>query len=750
MFQRKNLYRLGLVVLVALVIGFILPPLLSAVGVQFAYSDGTSTALILLVSILAGTIAFLIYQPTSELLPRPSAIGLGMFRYLVLLTIGLLFLEPRLETRQKNSAPPVIAVLHDDSESIVIHRDSQYVQTAYPGQLKAFLDKLNSGQAKSLFYGFSQQLLQDVTFDSLKFARSGTNISGALQETAKLFGNQNLGAVVLISDGISTSGVNPLYTLDQFQQPIYTVLLGDTTPQKDVRVAEVLYNEIAYLENETPIKVKLHSTGYDNAPVRVSIRARGKLLGSETVSVTRSSPNAEVDFLIKPDKIGIIQYTISVDPLPGELTQRNNLKRIFINVLETRVKVALFAGYPHPDIGALRLALQRDERYEISEFIHKSPAAYYNDPGPVDLKDFDLILLHNFPFSQADAPMMKRIEKEIVDNKTPLMAFIGHRTDLAVLKNSLGEYMGIVPGAIQPTSEEAQINFVDAYTTHSTFTFDERWIRIMNAAPPLYRNQSEWKSGGDTKVFGTARIKNIVLDYPIFGLQNHLGRKNMVFVGENLWRMRAQAKIESDDFDLFDTWLYNLIQWLIVREDKRRFKVNPAKRLFSGSEQVLFRGEAYDESYNPLPGVDIKLSLTHPDGKEDVLYMNETGNARYFLEMSNLEEGTYQYSAEGRKNDVKVGTDRGEFSIGKSNIEHFRLTADKGLLEQIALRTGGKFITARELDGLADEINRLNSLKPVVSYVTRRIGFNEYRWIFFVLLGLLALEWIIRKRYSLS
>ncbi|HHG83302.1 MAG TPA: hypothetical protein ENJ82_01020 [Bacteroidetes bacterium] len=272
----------------------------------------------------------------------------------------------------------------------------------------------------------------------------------------------------------------------------------------------------------------------------------------------------------------------------------------------------------------------------------------------------------------------------------------------------------------------------------------------MNAAPPLFRNQSEWKSGGDTKVFGTAKIKNIVLDYPIFGLQNHLGRKNMVFVGENIWRMRAQSKLESNDFDLFDTWIYNMIQWLIIREDKRRFKVNPAKHLFSGSEQILFRGEAYDESYKPLPGVDIKLTLRHPDGKEDVLYMNETGNARYFQELSNLEEGTYQYSAEGRKNEVKIGSDRGEFSIGKNNIEHFRLTADKGLLEQIALRTGGKFVTARQLDDLAKEINQLNSLKPVVSYSTRRMGFNEYQWIFFILLGLLALEWVIRKRYSLS
>ncbi|MEM0996081.1 MAG: hypothetical protein AAGN35_03330 [Bacteroidota bacterium] len=750
MFERKNLYTLGFVVLLALVIGFVLPSVLEALGVRSAYPEGVSTSLTVLISIVAGAVAYLLYQRTEAVLPRSASIPLGILRYLVLLAVGLLFLEPRLENRQKNSNPPVIAVLQDNSESVIIHRDSQYVQASYPGQLQSFLDKLEAGPASPLFFSFSQQLRPDVTVDSLAFDQSGTNISGALQEAAKLFSNQNLGAVVLISDGISTSGINPLYTLDEFQQPVYTVLLGDTTPQKDVRVAEVLYNEIAYLENETPIKVKVHSTGYENAQARVSIRQGGKVLGTETVSISRTQPNIDVDFLVKPTQTGITQYSISVDPLSGELTQRNNYKAIFINVLETRVKIALFAGFPHPDVGALRLALQRDERYEVAEFIHKTPATFYNDPQAADLSEYDLFILHNFPFSSADAAVLDRIKIEVAENKTPLMVFVGQNTNLPAMATGLGDYLGIIPGAIIENSEEAQVNFLDEYRQHSTYTFEDRWLRMMNNAPPIYRNRSEWKAAGDTKVFGTARIKNVVLDYPVFGLQNHLGRKNMVFVGEYIWRMRAHVLVETDEFSDFDAWIYNIIQWLIVREDKRRFKVSPAKRLFSGSEPILFRGEAYDESYNPLPAVDIKLTLRKPDGNEDVLYMNETGNARYFLELNNLEEGTYSYEAEGRKNEVLVGTDRGQFSIGKNNIEHFRLTADDGLLEQIALRTEGKFIRARDLEALAEEINQLSTLKPVVNYVTRRTGFNELAWIFFVLLGMLAVEWVVRKRYSLS
>ncbi|MEM7038054.1 MAG: hypothetical protein AAF570_13810, partial [Bacteroidota bacterium] len=608
MFGLKYPYTLGLVLVAALALGLVVPSAADALNIQFGYSDEAATLVSMLISMVAGTVAFFLYH-RNGLIGTRIALPLGILRYLVLLVAGLLLLEPRLESKNKQSAPPVIAIVHDDSESVVIHRDSQFVKTEYPAALQRFVDKLNTDKVSTHFFGFSQDLLPDIGPDSLTMAQSGTNISAALTETARLFSNQNLGAVVLVSDGIATSGSNPLYELDQFQQPVYTVLLGDTTPQKDVRIMEVLYNEIAYLDNETPIKVKLQSSGYETATLRVSIRGGGNLLGSQTVTVNKDQSGAEVDFLVKPDRVGIRQYSISVDPLSDELTTRNNFKAIFINVLETKVKLALFAGYPHPDVGALRMALSRDERYEVTEFIHQGKTDYYNNPANYDLTEFDLIVLHNFPFSPADQVMLDKIKGQVENRKVPLMHFIGQHTNLATLQNTLGAHMGIVPGAQLQQVEEAQLTFKNEYKEHSTFTFDDAWLRMMNAAPPIFRNKSEWKSSGDTRVFATARIKNVELDYPIYGLQNHLGRKNMVFLGENIWRTRAHAYVETNDFEAFDGWLYNNIQWLIVREDKRRFKVNPSKRLFTGQEPILFRGEAYDESYNPLTGVDIKLNL---------------------------------------------------------------------------------------------------------------------------------------------
>ena len=105
-----------------------------------------------------------------------------------------------------------------------------------------------------------------------------------------------------------------------------------------------------------------------------------------------------MDFLIKPEEVGIQQFSVHISELEGEISTRNNHKAIFINVLETRVKVAIFAGGPHPDVGAIHKTLERDERYEVIDFIHKDRQAWYNSPDNYQLEDFDLLILHNFPF----------------------------------------------------------------------------------------------------------------------------------------------------------------------------------------------------------------------------------------------------------------------------------------------------------------------------------------------------------------
>ena len=675
---------------------------------------------IILILIFAAGLSYFMYRGTRDILPRRVQWLLTAFRFLVFTFIGILLLQPLLNTLKKLSYAPIIAVLQDVSESLVIQKDSNFVKEEYPGLLKDFTGAFNGDDYELNLFSYANDISNELDVDSMQFDQTGTNISRAINEVQQLYQNQNLGAIVLVSDGISTAGTNPLYTIEGLQQPIYTVLIGDTTIQQDVKIKEVLFNEIAYLNNEMPIQVNVQTSGYDQADLKITLRNNDKVLGTNSIKLGRNKPQGSVSFLVKPETVGLQQYEVSVTRLNNEITYRNNYRRIFINVLENRVKIALFAGAPHPDIGGIRQALERDERYELQEFVLQRPGRYYESPTNYNLSDYDLFILHNFPNSSADKAMVQELVDEIKERKAPMMFFVGKFTDLRNMQ-PLYEYMGITPKNFNLRSEEITLNFSPEYAQHSTYTFSESWIRWANDAPPIYRNRSNWEPKSTAEVFATVKIKNIALDYPVYALQNYLGRKNMVFLGENFWRMRAHSYREYEDFDFFDEWFFNNITWLMVQDDKRRFKVEPSRRIFSGSDPVSFKGQAYDESYNPISGVEIRLNLRSPDGKVNDYYLNEISDAQYFVELNNLTEGTYSYVAEGRHNDRIIGTDKGQFSVGKSNIEHFQLQANRDVLQQMALRTGGEFIYARNLDELPEKLKALETLKPVSDFKRQKV-----------------------------
>lgn len=711
------------------------------------FSFSSSPAWLLLIVPLAGLAAWFMYRRTSGILSQPVRWLLTGFRFVVLSLLGLLLLEPLLSTLSKLRYPPVVAVIQDNSESLRVHRDSNFVKKDFPNLLKSFLADWNEDDYDLHGHTFSRDIKDGLSPDSLRFNGEGTDIASALQNVHERYRNQNLGAMVLISDGISTSGSNPLYVVDKIRQPVFTILLGDTTPQRDVRIRDLLFNELAYLNTETPIKVLVEADGYDNIPVTVTLSAGGKQVGAKQLTLSNNANKAEADFLFTPEKTGLLELVATVSRLDGEVTYRNNQQRVYINVLESRVKIGLFAGGPHPDLGALKDAFRREKSFEVLDYTLKGTGIYYEDPAKINFADIDLFILHNYPQSSADAAMVRKIAEEIEKRNIPAIYLVGTFTNLTTMQ-PLYNYMAVSPKSFNPRSTEVLLNFKETYTRHATYLFPPDWISWANNAPPVFRNNSTWEAKANAEVLAMAKIKNVAVDYPVYALQEQLGRKNMVFLGENFWRMRAHSYLEKESFDYFDDWIFSNIKWLMSRSDKRRFKVTTSKQSYAGDEPVFFRGEAYTESYDPMPGVEIKLTVTDPNNKQTDYYLTETGRAQYSLELANLDEGSYSFKAEGRKDGKLLGTDEGAFSIGRSNIEHLRLQADKDLLQQIAMRTGGKFFMARNLAEARKAIETLE-LKPVADFRRDRRDFHRFGWVMALILTLLSVEWIVRKLNSL-
>jgi len=714
-------------------------------SIDFTYSAW----LLPLCILLAGGLTYWMYRRMADRVANRSMLWLlrGL-RFTALLLLLLLLLEPLLTALTTESYPPIVVVLHDNTESLTAHKDSAFVRREFPAKLQATLDRLADEGVSVQTFAIGTDVKPLFGLDKLNYQVAGTDLAGALQTVADDYASQNLSAVILASDGIVTNGLNPVNVVEALRVPVFTILLGDTTPQRDLLIENVLYNDISYLNTETPIGITVKATGMDAATVQVSLAQRGRPIGTQTVNLSKGSPQGNVQFNVPLKEVGIQQFEVHITELDGEISYRNNHQLLFINVLESRVRIALFAGASHPDIGALSKCFATDPRYDFQKFIRRDEGGFYTQPNVNELGSYDLFIFHNFPSTVNDKLLLEKILDESKARKTPIMHFVGLKTRMNISPRQT-DYMALTPAVWRETASEAQIEPKAAYLNHVTNRFENDWLGWLAQGPPILRNDGDWKPRAGTDVFATAKIKGIALDYPVFALQENDGFKNMVFVGENLWRYRMYAFTENESFAYFDEWIQNLVQWLTTKEDKRKFRVFPTQTLYNADEPVILKGLAYDATYQPLGDVDIKVVLTDPAGKTFDYFLTEAQTGTYFAEIANLPEGTYSYTAVGTKKGVQVGTDAGQFSVGRSAIEFLNLQADANTLRQLALRTKGTFVAGRQVETVADDILKLDTLSPLLDYKRTTMALHRFWWPLLLALGLLAIEWVIRKRNGL-
>jgi len=185
-----------------------------------------------------------------------------------------------------------------------------------------------------------------------------------------------------------------------------------------------------------------------------------------------------------------------------------------------------------------------------------------------------------------------------------------------------------------------------------------------------------------------------------------------------------------------------LTQYLSAKEDKRRFKVYTIKNEFEDTEPVVFQTEIYNDIYEEVYGQQVTLVLISEDGeKRNYSYATNENNTKY--RVGNLPEGVYSFRASVTLNDEQMSSS-GEFTVRSLQIEALNLTANHDLLRQVADESGGSFSTLSSLSGLLYSFQ--GQKVPGKIYTSEAfLPIINLKWLFFLLLLLVATEWSIRK-----
>lgn len=703
----------------------------------------------LLLAVLASIVlTWWLYRETTPELSRNQRLLLGFLRSAALSIILFLLAEPLFLNTSQITEQPVLGLLFDESQSMELSEaDSTRDNRGYRELIDRILSATSSERV-SLF-GFGGEGRELPIIDSLSLDAPRTNVSAGLEFVRDRLQDKLLGAVVLVSDGRHIEGRNPEHVADLFPVPVITLVVGDTTIRKDLRIQQVLSNELSYVGREVPVQVHIRNEGHDAQFITVTMTMEGRILDQEMLTLPPSGGVAITELTFVPDKVGFFQYRIDISHLDGELTFRNNSQLLSLQILERERQVLLLSGAPSPDASAYARMLSENSDTQLTVRTQKAPGVYYEGSlAPLDMAP-DLIILNGYPSNETTAGDISLI-RAAIESGSSLLYVMDRSSDLVSLKGSLARFLPVRPRIIRSGFVTGFFVPADRAHLHAVFDISNRretssWSRL----PPISLNQTTWDLVPGAVTLAHTTIRGISVENPVFIINRSLGSRSAAFLASGLWRWRNAPEDLDAEAGRWTELFTNLVQWLVTGEDDRPVRVSPSRGALDESEPVDFGGQVYDENLAPVSDASVLLTIEAPDGELFPYQMQVLGNGRYTIKLGNLSEGTYSYTAVATRDGGELGSDRGTFSVGALSVEFRTPYADPLLMRQIARRSGGFSISADNLDGLSARLAALPSFKPRT--VTTESQMRLWRRLPFLLvvLVLMSVEWFMRKRFGL-
>lgn len=646
-----------------------------------------------------------------------------VLRFLSVSIIAFLLLSPLLKTNLRTVERPLIIIAQDNSQSVIFGKDSAFYRN-YPDELDKIADALGKDYEVRP-YSFGEKVSEG--FDPA-FSAKETNMAILFDEFQTLYSNRNVGALILASDGIYNKGVNPLYASEKIKFPIYTIALGDTNLNKDLILFKVNYNRIAYLGNEFPVEVVVHANQLNGGKSLLTISDKSGILLRKNIEINNDTYTETVLLHLEAKNTGIQRFNVRLSPIEGEISTVNNSQNIFIDILDARQKILILAEAPHPDISAIKQAIESNYNYEVEDFIIDD----FNKP----FGEYNLVIMHQIPSVKYTSA---HFIKQLSEKNLPALYILGSKTNL-------NDFNKLTTGLIIKGKKLSYNESTPAYNKDfALFTVSEPTLDAVKEFPPLLSPYGEYKTNNALNVLFRQTIGNVESDYPLVAFLQTLDSKQGVIVGTGLWRWRMTDFAKNNNHYGFNELISKMVQYLSVKVDKSFFRIIGDNNFYE-NENVEFDAEVYNDSYELINSPEVSLDIINSDENSFPFTFSKTANA-YYLDAGSFPVGNYIYKAR-----VKVGSKifqaNGAFTVSAVNIESINTVADHNLLYKLANRHDGMMFYPSDFDELVETIKSREDIKSV-SYLQKRYNelVNLY-WIMILIILLIGGEWFLRKYHG--
>lgn len=665
--------------------------------------------------------AWLMYRKPVDLSKNLRYI-LAAIRAVTVFFITVLLISPLVKSVKYEPQKPLVLIAQDNSSSINTFKPAGFNPSAFIDDLAKLKQELGDKYDVQEF-SFDKELHPGL---SKNFGGEQTDIAGALHQLNDRFTNQNIGALILATDGLYNQGNDPQYEARNIKTSIYTIALGDTTAKRDLLIGNVNYNKTAFLGNDFVIEVLATAYQSKGENMNLSVTEDGKQVYAQSIPVTGADFKKIIPIKLNAARKGLRKYNISIAPVKNELSIQNNTETIYVEVLDARQKVLLLYNGPHPDLTVVKQAIETNKNFEVK-------ASSLADAVTIKPADYSLLILYQL--SAGEYPSVKSF---MAKSKMPVWYIIGSQSNLQLI-NSEQNVVHISAGRAE-TQEVMPLPTND----FTAFTLSDSARKKIAAFPPLIAPFGSYGTAAGTSVLLKQKIGAVATTYPLLAFGDEAGRRISVLTGEGIWRWQLSEFQNYGNRNATDELLSQTVQYLTANTNRQRFRVYPARNVFDEGENVILNAELYNDALELINTPDVKIELKSAAGKNYSFLFTRTGQS-YQLDAGTLPIGEYTYSASTQtgKQEFKAS---GQFTIKPLNLETRQSAANHALLNALAKQSGGQMIRPSQISQLAEQIRKNENIKTVVYEDKHYSDLIDMKWLFGLILLLLSTEWFLRKR----
>jgi uncharacterized membrane protein len=723
---------------------------------QLMFTGGWPSALLWAVLALGAVLLLALAATRRGALGLPRVLALAALQIAMLAVALVAVAQPALLLRSLKSGENQIALLLDDSGSMsFLDGDSRRLQ-----QARAVLE---SGALRELArryhvrrYVFSDSATPIDSYQALPVPGERTAIGDSLLQVLRALHTSALGAVVIVSDGSDSAGALSSETLAEIASygvPVHTIGIGRARMPEDLELAEVLVPARALPGTTIAARATIRHDGAGTT--RLKVYDGERFLGSRDVSLPEDAMLTSVPISFTLNETGERELRFTLEPKPEERELRNNTRLRMIDVAAGRANLLYVEGEPRWEYKFVRRALDKDSGVRLVSLLRTSTNGYYRqgidatgelaDGFPIDRKTlyaYDGLIIGSLPAAWFKPEQLQMIRDFVSERGGSLLMLAG--------PNGLGDggWGDSVVGGILPTALPAGGGSFHRERAAVALTAVGRRTPMLELADDPAQNQQLWAglpAVEDYQLLGPKRLAASVLlelkvgtsVQPLLVSQRYGRGRSLILATGGTWRWRMGLPSQDQRFDEF----WRQLARSLVSDVPQPFDLSAETR--GGTIQV--RAEVRDPDFEPLSDVSVRVIASSPAERVSfTLQPTEQQPGVYQAQYRPGHSGSFVLEASAERGGSTLGSAHTTLRYEQGEAEYFGLRQNRGLLEQLAAATGGRYWQPDALERLPEAVRA----SPAGVVQQEILPLWNAPAMFLLLLALKCGEWLLRRRWS--